>query len=52
MTHQVRKPLPVSTLTAMLGKFKHLADDQIASLQAMVDKRYQLVQTLCGVGPR
>ena len=51
ITHQVRKPLPVSTLTNMLGKFKHLADDQVASLQAMVNKRYQVVQSLCGVGP-
>ena len=51
ITHQVRKPLPVSALTGMLGKFKHLADDQVSSLQAMVDKRYQVVKSLCGVGP-
>ena len=46
ITYKVRKPQPISTLTSMLGKFKHLADDQIASLQAMVDKRYQLVASL------
>jgi pyruvate/2-oxoacid:ferredoxin oxidoreductase beta subunit len=47
MTHKVKRPQPVETLTRLLGKFKHLDDEQLASLQDQVDKRYHIVKTLC-----
>jgi hypothetical protein len=31
-----------------MGKFKHLKDDNLAALQGMVDKRYRILQALCG----
>jgi pyruvate/2-oxoacid:ferredoxin oxidoreductase beta subunit len=47
ITYKVRKPKPVSDLTSLLGKFRHLNETEIAALQQQVDKRYALLQTLC-----
>ena len=47
ITYKVRNPKPVSELTSLLGKFKHLNADEIAALQAQVDKRFKVVHTLC-----
>jgi len=49
-THNVRKPEPVRELTGMLGKFKHLSDEEISVLQRQVDERYGIVKLLCN-GP-
>jgi len=48
ITYKVRNPKPVSDLTSLLGKFRHLDDGQIAALQNQVDKRFKIVQSLCG----
>jgi pyruvate/2-oxoacid:ferredoxin oxidoreductase beta subunit len=47
ITQPVAKPKPVSELTKMLGKFKHLRDENLAILQGQVDKRFKALQALC-----
>ncbi len=47
MTHQVKTPKPVEQLTGLLGKFKHLKQDELASLQGLVDHRFRVVKALC-----
>ncbi|GFE56317.1 thiamine pyrophosphate-dependent enzyme [Geobacter sp. AOG1] len=49
LTNKVNQQKPVGELTKMLGKFKHLDQGQLASLQQQVDKRYSIVTALCGM---
>jgi len=46
-TQKVAKPKPITELTRLLGKFKHLKEEELAVLQQIVDKRYHTVKTLC-----
>ena len=46
-THQTKNPQPVGNLTRLLGKFKHLTAEELASLQGLVDHRFHLVKALC-----
>jgi pyruvate/2-oxoacid:ferredoxin oxidoreductase beta subunit len=46
-TRKVGKPKPITELTRLLGKFKHLKEEDLAVLQQSVDKRYHTVKTLC-----
>jgi pyruvate/2-oxoacid:ferredoxin oxidoreductase beta subunit len=48
LSRKVAKPKPVGELTKLMGKFKHLKDDDLAALQSMVDNRYARLQALCG----
>jgi pyruvate/2-oxoacid:ferredoxin oxidoreductase beta subunit len=48
MTKKTAKPKPVGEFTKLMGKFKHMNDDNRATLQGMVDKRYAILQKLCG----
>ncbi|GAB6143287.1 thiamine pyrophosphate-dependent enzyme [Desulfocicer niacini] len=51
MTHTVKKPKPVQEMTNLLGKYKHLNDENMAILQGQVDKRYNTLKALCdGMG--
>ena len=47
ITQKVRNPKPISELTGLLGKFKHLDETQVAALQRQVEKRFKVVQSLC-----
>jgi phenylglyoxylate dehydrogenase beta subunit len=47
VTHPVKDPRPISGLTEILGKFKHLRDEEVAILQEQVDKRFQMLAALC-----
>ncbi|MFC1890975.1 thiamine pyrophosphate-dependent enzyme [Thermodesulfobacteriota bacterium] len=47
-TLKVSKPKPIQELTKLLGKYKHITDDNLEILQQMVNKRYKILQTLCG----
>ncbi len=47
ITQPVSKPKPVGELTKTLGKFKHLRVEQLAILQGQVDKRFNVLQSLC-----
>jgi pyruvate/2-oxoacid:ferredoxin oxidoreductase beta subunit len=48
LTKKTAKPKPISELTKLMGKFKHLHEDDLATLQGMVDKRYRILNALCG----
>lgn len=47
ITQKVAKPKPIEELTSLLGKFKHLSEDNVKSLQAKVDKRFKTLDVLC-----
>jgi pyruvate/2-oxoacid:ferredoxin oxidoreductase beta subunit len=47
ITQPVKKPKPVSELTKLIGKFKHADDEQLAVLQSQVDKRFNVLNSLC-----
>ena len=47
MTYKAKRPQPIENLTSLLGKFKHLTQDQLVALQAQVDKRFHVLQSLC-----
>jgi pyruvate/2-oxoacid:ferredoxin oxidoreductase beta subunit len=47
ITQKVAKPKPVEELTKLMGKFKHMRSEELAVLQKMVDKRFNIVQALC-----
>jgi pyruvate/2-oxoacid:ferredoxin oxidoreductase beta subunit len=50
ITQPVGNPKPVGELTGMLGKFKHLRDEEVAILQEQVDKRLRTLEALCAAG--
>jgi pyruvate/2-oxoacid:ferredoxin oxidoreductase beta subunit len=47
ITQKVSKPKPVGELTRMLGKFKHLSEEQLAVLQQQSDRRFEILNALC-----
>jgi pyruvate/2-oxoacid:ferredoxin oxidoreductase beta subunit len=47
ITHPVSNPKPVGDLVALLGKFKHLREEEVAILQEQADKRLRTLQALC-----
>ena len=38
---------PVEELTKLLGKFKHLREEDLAILQAQLDQRFKILRALC-----
>lgn len=46
LTYQVKSPRPVQEFTRLMGRYSHLKEKDIKELQAMVDKRFALVQGL------
>jgi pyruvate/2-oxoacid:ferredoxin oxidoreductase beta subunit len=52
ITQPVARPKPVGELTKLLGKFKHLREENLAILQGQLDKRFRALQALCaGTAP-
>ncbi len=47
MTHNVNKPKPIREMTDLLGKYRHLNEENMAILQGQVNKRYKTLQALC-----
>ena len=47
ITQTVKKPKAVSELTKLIGKFKHLTDENQSILQKQVDKRFTILNALC-----
>ncbi len=47
ITYKVRDPQPLSELTRLVGKLRHLDEDEVARLQAQVDYRYRVLEALC-----
>ncbi len=48
ITQKVKEPQPVSELTRLVGKFRHLNEEEVTRLQAQVDYRYRALAALCG----
>ena len=46
LTHKVRKPRPVSELVGMIGKFSHLTDEEMATLEKEAAERYALIEAM------
>jgi pyruvate/2-oxoacid:ferredoxin oxidoreductase beta subunit len=47
ITQTVNKPKPISEMTKLIGKFKHLDEESLKILQGQVDKRFSLLQAVC-----
>lgn len=47
LTHKVKEPKPVSELARIVGKLRHLSEEQLAQLQAQVDHRFRVLEALC-----
>ena len=47
LTNKVNNPKPVQELTKLMGKFKHLKEEEHQILQEQVDKRYHILKSLC-----
>jgi pyruvate ferredoxin oxidoreductase beta subunit/phenylglyoxylate dehydrogenase beta subunit len=52
ITQKVNNPKPIQEFTKLMGKFKHLNDDNLQTLQGMVDKRNRTIQALCNATAR
>ncbi len=49
LTQVVKEPKPISAYTGLLKKFSHLAEDDLAELQRIVDKRFNQIKALTGI---
>jgi len=49
ITRKVNKPKPIADFTKLMGKYKHMDEQMQSNLQQIVDKRFKLVQKLCGI---
>ena len=49
ITQKVGKPKPIQELTKMIGKFKHLNEENTEIFQQMVNKRFKILQALCAM---
>jgi pyruvate/2-oxoacid:ferredoxin oxidoreductase beta subunit len=49
MTQKVSKPKPISEFTKLIGKYRHMDEEMLGKLQKIVDKRYKVVESLCGM---
>ncbi len=48
ITQKVSRPKPIQELTKLIGKYKHLDEEDLAHLQRQVDKRLKVLNALCG----
>lgn len=48
ITQKVAKQKSIQNLTSLLGKFKHLNEENLEILQEIVNKRSTILQALCG----
>jgi pyruvate/2-oxoacid:ferredoxin oxidoreductase beta subunit len=49
ITQSVSKPKPIGEMLKLIGKFKHLGEEDIAILQQQSDKRFTVLKALCGM---
>ena len=45
-THPVERPEPVADYLKLIGKYRHLSDDQVAHIQRTVDEKIAYLQKL------
>lgn len=43
-----KAPITVKEFVQGIGKFRNLSDEQLASIQKMVDERYAVIRAICG----
>jgi phenylglyoxylate dehydrogenase beta subunit len=48
-THPVARPEPVANYLKMIGKYRHLSEDQLAHIQRTVDDKIAYLQQLTQV---
>lgn len=46
LTHQVKNPRPLKDFVGMIGKFSHLSNDELGTLEKEVNERYNLIETM------
>lgn len=51
LTREVRNPKPIGHYVKLLKKFAHLDEEDLKSLQKMVDQRFQQLKALTGLTP-
>ena len=51
LTHKIKKPMPLSELVGMIGKFSHLTHEEMASLEKEVAERYALIEGMTRTMP-
>jgi pyruvate/2-oxoacid:ferredoxin oxidoreductase beta subunit len=49
ITQKVSKPKPIGDLTKLIGKYRHMDETMLGTLQGIVDKRFKTLQALCDV---
>lgn len=47
LTRKIAKPKAIEEFTKLMGKFRHLKNDDLSLLQKRVDKRFKVISTLC-----
>ena len=48
ITQKVSKPEPIQEMIKLIGKYKHLNNEDLAHFQQQVDKRLSVLNALCG----
>lgn len=48
LSYDNQAPITVKEFVQGIGKFKNLSDEQLASIQKMVDERYMVIRAICG----
>lgn len=51
-THKVERPEPVGNYLKMIGKYRHLSEDQLAHIQRTVDDKIDYLQQLTQIAAR
>jgi len=49
-THKTANPRPIQEFTRLMGRFSHLKEEDLAKLQQLVNERFDLIKSLCGIG--
>jgi phenylglyoxylate dehydrogenase beta subunit len=50
-THPLDNPLPVNAYLSLVGKYRHLSDEQIAHIQDTVNNQMKILKSFAGEGP-
>ncbi|WP_300455454.1 thiamine pyrophosphate-dependent enzyme [Desulfobacula sp.] len=49
ITKEINKPKPIADLTQLMGKYNHMDEQMLANFQQIVDRRFNVLQTLCSI---
>ena len=51
LSRKIKKPKPVTEYFKLQRRFRHLTEKDIALIQERVDREYDKLLGLCGIGP-